>query len=87
MRRLASASARVGDSPIPSNDSRATHAYMLGGSGHYSKLFTASELLDSGTRAAYSEALHVWTMTQNGYGRLHGLDAFTHAGFALTPPE
>jgi hypothetical protein len=84
---LASASGRVGDSPIPSNDSPATHAYMLSGSAHYSELFTASELLGGCTRAAYSEALHVWTMTQNGYGRLHGLDAFTHAGFALTPPE
>lgn len=85
--RLASASGRVGDSPIPVWEVASMHAYTLGGPGGYSEWFTVDELLGSCTRAAFSEALHVWTMAQNGYGRLHGLDRFTHAGFALVPPE
>lgn len=83
---LASADGRVGASPIPTRDSPSTHAYTLSGSGHYSEFFTATELLGSCTRAAFSEALHVETMAQNGYWRLSGLDRFNHAGFALTPP-
>lgn len=85
--RLASASGRVGNSPIPVWEAASMHAYTLGGPGGYSEWYTVAELLGSCTRAAFSEALHVWTMAQNGYGRLHGLDRFTHAGFALVPPE
>jgi hypothetical protein len=85
--RLASASGRVGSSPIPVWEAASMHAYTLSGPGDYSEWFTVAELLGSCPRAAFSEALHVWTMAQNGYGRLHGLDRFTHAGFALTPPE
>jgi hypothetical protein len=85
--RLASASGRVGNSPIPVWEAASMHTYTLSGPGDYSEWFTVAELLGSCTRAAYSEALHVWTMAQNGYGRLHGLDRFTHAGFALVPPE
>jgi len=84
---LASASGRVGTSPIPTNDTPTpSHSYTLSGTGHYSESFSASELLGTCTRAAFSEALHVWTMTQDGYGRIWPLDRFNHAGFALTPP-
>ncbi|MBU1231510.1 MAG: hypothetical protein KKD01_05485 [Proteobacteria bacterium] len=84
---LASASGRVGASPIPTNDTPTpSHSYTLTGSGQYSESFAATELLDTCTRAAFSEALHVWTMAQDGYGRIWSLDRFNHAGFALTPP-
>ncbi len=84
---LASASGRVSTSPIPTKDTPTpSHAYTLTGSGHYSESFTATELLGTCTRAAFSEALHVWTMAQDGYGRIWHLDRFNHAGFALTPP-
>ncbi len=85
--KLASASGRVGDSPIATDDiPTPSHAYSFTGAGHYSESFTAVELLDTCTRAAFSEALHVWTMAQDGYGRIWPLDRFNHAGFALTPP-
>lgn len=47
----------------------------------------AGEIIVAGpcTRAAFSEALHVWTMATDGYNRLWRLDAFDHDGFALTP--
>jgi hypothetical protein len=84
---LASASGRVGDSPISTNDLPVpSHAYTLGAPGHYTEIFPATELLGPCTRAAFSEALHVWTMAQDGYGRMWHLDRFDHAGFALTPP-
>lgn len=85
--KLASAAGRVGlsshatlDTPSPS------HSYSLTGSGHYDETFTAAELRGVCARAAFSEALHVWTLAQDGYGRLWTLDRFTHAGFALTMP-
>lgn len=83
---LASTSGRTGVSPVPTHDSPPTHVYVHGGGGHYSEQFTVTELLDGCPRAAYSEALHVWTMAQDGYGRIWSLDRFDHAGFALTPP-
>lgn len=84
---LASASGDVGTSPIPTNDlPTPSHSYTLTGSGQYSESFTAAELLGTCTRAAFSEALHVWTTAQDGYGRIWHLDRFNHAGFALTPP-
>lgn len=51
----------------------------------YSESFGVGELLDNCTRAAFSEALHVWTKTTDGYGRLWHLDAFDHDAFALSP--
>ncbi len=83
---LASASGRTGHTPILTWDSPPTHAYALSGGGHYSELFTATELLSGCPRGAFSEALHVWTLAQDGYVRLSSLDRFNHAGFALTPP-
>lgn len=78
---------RVGDSPISTNDPPTpSHSYTLTGSGQYSESFTANELLGTCTRAAFSEALHVKTMAQDGYGKMWHLDRFNHAGFALTPP-
>jgi hypothetical protein len=83
---MASATGRTGTSPIVTNDSPPSHAYNLSGAGHYREHFTANELLDGCPRAAFSEALHVWTMAQDGYGRIWSLDRFTHAGFALALP-
>jgi hypothetical protein len=52
----------------------------------YEENFDVGELLGpSCTRAAFSEALHVWTKSTDGYSRLWYLDAFAHDGFALTP--
>jgi hypothetical protein len=83
---LASVSGKAGNSPVPTLDSPPSHAYTLSGSDHYIEMFLATELLNGCTRAAFSGALHVWTQSQDGYGRLTSLDRFTHAGFALTPP-
>jgi hypothetical protein len=62
-------------------------AYALAtpSTGEYQEDFSVGELLGPCTRAAFSEALHVWTRATDGYGRLWYLDAFDHAGFALTP--
>ncbi len=83
---LASVSGKAGNSPVPTLDSPPSHAYTLSGSDHYIEMFLATELLNGCTRAAFSGALHVWTQSQDGYGRLTSLDRFTHSGFALTPP-
>jgi hypothetical protein len=46
----------------------------------------ASTLLDGCSQAAFSEHLRVWALSQNGYGRLTGLDAYDVAAFMLTTP-
>lgn len=61
------------------------HAYMLTLSGSYRESFGVDELLETCTSAAFSEALHVYTHSTDGYGRLWTLDAFAHGGFALAP--
>lgn len=69
------------DNPLPFS-----HAYTKTAlSKSYTETFEVSELLDSCPRAAFSEALHVETKSTDGYGRLWHLNAFAHAGFALTP--
>lgn len=83
----ATASGRVGNSPIVTNDpTLPVREYVKQPSGQYLENFPVTELLNGCTRGAFSEALHVWTMAVDGYGRVGGLDAFSHAGFALTKP-
>lgn len=84
----ATASGRVGISPIHTNDpTLPIREYVQQPDGKYLGTFQVEELLGNGcTRAAFSEALHVWTLAVDGYGRVGGLDAFDHAGFALTKP-
>jgi len=83
----ATASGRVGTPSIPTNDvTPPVRAYTLTPPSHYQESFPVGELLGPCARAAYSEALHVWTLTTDGYHRLSGLDSFDHDGFALTPP-
>jgi hypothetical protein len=47
---------------------------------------SASTLLGGCDQAAFAEHLHVWSLTQNGYGRLSGLDAHDVAAFMLSEP-
>jgi hypothetical protein len=83
----ASASGVVGDPSVPTDDlTLPVRAYGLTPAGVYSETFPVTELLGPCSRGAFSEALHVWTMATDGYGRLWHLDRFAHAGFALTPP-
>lgn len=83
----ASASGRVGVSPIGTNDATPpVREYVKQAGGQYLENFPVTELLGSCVRGAFSEALHVWTLAVDGYGRVGGLDAFSHAGFALTKP-
>lgn len=83
----ATASGKVGVSPISTNDpTLPVREYVKQPSGQYLETFPVTELLDSCPRAAFSETLHVWTLAVDGYGRVGGLDAFSHAGFALTKP-
>ena len=83
----ASASGKVGDTPIGTNDATPPlREYVKQGSGQYLENFPVTELLGPCVRGAFSEALHVWTQAVDGYGRVGGLDAFSHAGFALTKP-
>jgi hypothetical protein len=79
----ASAAGRVDTSVVPTDDG--SHAYTLTAGGYHQETFPVADLLGPCTRAAYSEALHVHTRATDGYGRLWTLDAFAHAGFALTP--
>ncbi|NOT86104.1 MAG: hypothetical protein HOP02_15280 [Methylococcaceae bacterium] len=83
----ASAAGRVGSSAsvTTNNPAPPLRAYALTLPGSYRESFGVGELLGSCTRAAFSEALHVWTRATDGYGRLWYLDAFSHDGFALTP--
>jgi hypothetical protein len=82
----ASAAGRVGAVLVPTSDPAApVHAYSLGAPGTYSETFTVATLLEGCTRAAFSEALHVWTLATDGYTRLSSLDDFDHDAFALTP--
>ena len=83
----ASASGKVGMSLVATDDpTLPVYEYALQTGGEYLKTFTVTELLYPCQRGAFSEALHVWTMAVDGYGRVGGLDAFSHAGFALTKP-
>ncbi|MCP5152765.1 MAG: hypothetical protein H6983_01275 [Ectothiorhodospiraceae bacterium] len=83
----ASASGETGDPSVVTDDvTPPLRTYTLDVSGTYRETFPVTELLGPCTRAAFSEALHVWTMATDGYGRLWHLDRFAHAGFALTPP-
>ena len=83
----ASASGRVGVSPVGTNDPAApVRQYVMQADGQYLETFPVTELLGSCVRGAFSEALSVWTLAVDGYGRVGGLDAFSHAGFALTKP-
>jgi hypothetical protein len=70
--------------------------YAVGSAYNYQGTFSVADLLkampdstgalvEPCSRAAFSEALHVWTMATDGYARLWYLDAFAHDGFALTP--
>ena len=82
----ASAAGRAGTVSVPTNDpAPPVHAYTLGAPGNYSETFAVVTLLEGCTRAAFSKALHVWTMTVDGYSRLSHLDSFDHDAFALTP--
>lgn len=74
---------RVGNTPIATND--ASHQYQLNGAGNYEETFGIGALLGTCPRAAFSEAIRVYSMATDGYSRLSGLDASAHAGFALTP--
>lgn len=83
----ATASGRVGVSPIGTYDpTLPLREYVIQSGGQYLETFSVTELLAPCQRGAFSEALHVWTMAVDGYGRVGGLDAFSHAGFALTKP-
>ncbi len=82
----ASANGRTGTVTIPTNNpAPPAHAYTLSPPSTYWESFAVTTLLDGCTRAAFSEALHVWTMATDGYGRLTHLDRFDHDAFALTP--
>jgi len=83
----ASASGRVGISSIATNDpALPLREYVKQPSGQYLETFPVTDLFEGCPRGAFSEALHVWTLAVDGYGRVGGLDAFSHAGFALTKP-
>jgi len=92
----ASAVGKVGNTPIATQynpSGYSAKAYALQADGYYQENFLVSELLSNAgalspacERGAFSEALHVWTMAVNGYGRIWELDAFNHAGFALSRP-
>jgi hypothetical protein len=82
----ASAMGRAGAVSVVTNDpALPAHAYTLGAPGTYFETFAVVTLLEGCTRAAFSEALHVWTMAIDGYNRLSHLDSFDHDAFALTP--
>jgi len=82
----ASAGGRAGAVSVVTNDpAPPAHAYTLGAPGTYFETFAVVTLLEGCTRAAFSEALHVWTMAIDGYNRLSHLDSFDHDAFALTP--
>jgi hypothetical protein len=83
----ASANGEVNDLSVNTlNPALPAHAYTKPGINFsYSESFGVGELLDGCSRAAFSEALHVWTRATDGYGRLWHLDAFDHDAFALTP--
>ena len=83
---LASASDATSKLVVNSLDSPPSHAYTKPTvTSNYQSSYNVSDLLQSCTRAAYSEALHVWTHATDGYGRLWYLDAFAQDAFALTP--
>ncbi len=83
---LASASGSTSSFAVNSLDSPPSHLYSKPAVGsNYRATFSVPELLQTCTRAAYSEALHVWTRSTDGYGRLWYLDAFDQDAFALTP--
>jgi len=68
------------------NPAPPAHAYTKPAvTSSYSETFGNGELRGTCIRAAYSEALHVWTRATDGYGQLWYLDAFDHDAFALTP--
>lgn len=82
----ASALGRTGSMSVPTKEpAPPLHAYVLTLPSSYRETFSVTELLGPCQRAAFSEALHVWTKATDGYGRLWRLDAFDHDGFALTP--
>ena len=83
----ATASGRVGAAAVATNDpTPPVRAYVKQPGGDYLEIFPVTELLADCERGAFSEALHVRTLAVDGYGRVGGLDAFSHAGFALTKP-
>jgi hypothetical protein len=83
----ATASGKAGASPIATNDPAIpVREYVKQPGGEYRETFPVTELLGDCTRGAFSEALHVWTLAVDGYGRVGGLDAFSHTGFALNRP-
>ncbi len=82
----ASADGVVGDPSVTTNDATPpVRAYGLTAAGSYSETFPVTDLMGACSRAAFSEALHVWTLATDGYGRLWHLDRFAHSGFALMP--
>lgn len=83
----ASADGSVSDLSVNTkNPAPPAHAYTKPTvTSSYSESFGVNELLGTCSRAAFSEALHVWTRTTDGYGRLWRLDAFDHDAFALIP--
>lgn len=82
----ASAAGRIGVATIATNDpAPPAHAYSLSPPNTYWESFSITTLLGGCSRAAFSEALHVWTMAIDGYKRLSSLDRFDHDAFALTP--
>lgn len=84
----ASAQGTVGDASVNTDEpALPAHAYTLGAPGNYFETFSVNTLLEGCTRAAFSEALHVWAKATDGYRRLREHDRFDHDAFALTPAE
>lgn len=78
-----SASGQVGSTPISTG--AGGYAFNLV-AGNYRDDFNCADLLGACPQAAFSESVDVDAMATNGYGRLSGLDASSHAAFALAQP-
>ncbi|MBU1140260.1 MAG: hypothetical protein KKD01_00430 [Proteobacteria bacterium] len=61
------------------------NGYHGDGNGNFSNLFTVNTLLNTCTRAAFSENLWVEAKATNGWARLHQYDSYIARAFALAP--